>query len=130
MLDTASLSASIQSIQRPPMQFLNSLQTDTPTEARILLTHVPLYRPPGTSCGPLRESRQPIRHEHGYQFQNLLTPEISKTIVDIIRPLAVFSGDDHDYCNVQHNYGGMKFSEYTIKSFSWAMVHISEISLM
>jgi ethanolamine phosphate phosphodiesterase len=126
LLDTASLSASLRSIQDPSMQFLNSLKTDTPTEARILLTHIPLYRPAGTSCGPLRESSQPIRAEHGYQFQNLLTPELSQNIVDIVRPLVVFSGDDHDYCYVQHNYGGMKFPEHTIKSFSWAMVlHIS-----
>jgi ethanolamine phosphate phosphodiesterase len=129
MLDTASLSASLQSIsiRQPPLEFLRSLHSHTPAEARILLTHIPLYRPPGTSCGPLRESNEPIKQEHGHQFQNLLTPEVSKTIIDIVRPLVVFSGDDHDYCYVQHNYGGMKFSEYTVKSFSWAMVSPFEI---
>jgi len=102
-------------------QFLeNYAKGDAPP--RILLTHIPLYRAEGTSCGPLRESSNPIHVGKGYQYQNVLTPDLSSRIVDIVRPLAVFSGDDHDYCFVQHNYGGMKIPEHTIKSFSWAMV--------
>jgi ethanolamine phosphate phosphodiesterase len=128
LLDTVSLSAQeTQSISRQPQQFLDSLTSYEPTELRILLTHIPLYRPEGTSCGPLRESKNPIRVGKGYQYQNVLTPDLSQKIVDIVRPLAVFSGDDHDYCLVQHNYGGMKIPEHTVKSFSWAMV--SEITI-
>ena len=123
LLDTVSLSAiSTPSISGPPQQFLDSLRSFEPTEPRILLTHIPLYRAEGTSCGLLRESPHPIRVGKGYQYQNVLTPELSKSVVDIIRPLAIFSGDDHDYCYVQHNYGGMKIPEHTVKSFSWAMV--------
>jgi hypothetical protein len=47
---------------------------------------------------------------------------LSQEIVDIVRPMGVFSGDDHDYCYVEHNFGGMTFPEHTVKSFSWAMV--------
>jgi hypothetical protein len=121
-----SLSATAkQSVFRPPQDFLESLRSQTPTEPRILLTHIPLYRTDGTSCGPLRESNQGIRVGKGYQYQNVLMPDLTKKVVDIIRPLAVFSGDDHDYCHVQHNFGGMKIPEYTVKTFSWAMVSYS-----
>jgi ethanolamine phosphate phosphodiesterase len=127
LLDTVSLSAVTQySISRHPQEFLESLRSTEPTEPRILLTHIPLFRPEGTSCGPLRESKTGIHLGKGYQYQNVLTPELSKKVVDIIRPLAVFSGDDHDYCFVQHNYGGMKIPEHTVRSFSWAMVCMSQ----
>ncbi|KAL8668347.1 MAG: hypothetical protein Q9168_007018 [Polycauliona sp. 1 TL-2023] len=109
----------------------------------ILLTHVPLYRAKDTACGPLRERSPPstkpnqegeylekdpgnaIRVEHGFQYQNVLTPDISKEIIDKIGDVqSVFSGDDHDYCEVLHRgytspSGGIR--EITVKAFSWAM---------
>ncbi|KAI9714194.1 MAG: hypothetical protein M1812_006415 [Candelaria pacifica] len=111
----------------------------------ILLTHVPLYRPPGTPCGPKREhwppsvaqaKGQPLENDErnaiavraGYQYQNVLTPEISKLLVEKIGNVAhVFSGDDHDYCEVIHKgytagtAGGGGLLEITVKSISWAM---------
>ncbi|KAI9812486.1 MAG: hypothetical protein M1827_004717 [Pycnora praestabilis] len=109
----------------------------------ILLTHVPLFRNPGTPCGPLREhwppsappmglendERNAISVRAGYQYQNVLTPGISKQLVDKIGNVDhVFSGDDHDYCEVihrgytsssQYSVGGIR--EITVKSMSWAM---------
>ncbi|KAI4118051.1 MAG: hypothetical protein LQ345_001816 [Seirophora villosa] len=117
----------------------------------ILLTHVPLYRASGTPCGPLREHLPPstapdaetgeylssdpqnaIKVEAGIQYQNVLTPEISREIIERVGDVAfVFSGDDHDYCDVVHRgyttnalgggggVGGIR--EITVKSFSWAM---------
>ena len=126
LLDTVSLSADQTSpIAQAPRQFLTSLRSSEPAEPRILLTHIPLYRQDGTSCGLLRESKTPIHVGHGYQYQNILTQSLSHEIVDIVRPMAVFSGDDHDYCYVEHNFGGMKIPEHTVKSFSWAMVRSS-----
>jgi ethanolamine phosphate phosphodiesterase len=123
LLDTVSLSADqVPPIADPPRRFLKSIHSSEPAEPRILLTHIPLYRRDGTSCGPLRESKNPIHVGQGYQYQNVLTPTLSQEIVDIVRPMAVFSGDDHDYCYVEHNFGGMKIPEHTLKSFSWAMV--------
>lgn len=123
LLDTVSLSADPDSpISEPPRRYLTSLRSSEPAEPRILLTHIPLYRRDGTSCGPLRESKNPIHVGHGYQYQNVLTPALSQEIVEIVRPMGVFSGDDHDYCYVEHNFGGMKIPEHTVKSFSWAMV--------
>ncbi|KAK5172179.1 uncharacterized protein LTR77_003817 [Saxophila tyrrhenica] len=110
----------------------------------ILLTHVPLFRNPDTDCGPMRERGNSIKVQFGYQYQNVVTQTLSKDIVhkvsaagDIIQ---VFSGDDHDYCDVTHRYNvpqpGTKsyfpnddslkaryqqIKEITVKSFSWAM---------
>lgn len=113
---------------------------DLPT---ILLSHVPLYRAPGTPCGPLREhwppspppegQTEPLEHDErnaitvagGYQYQNVLTPEISKDITEKIGDIRyAFSGDDHDYCEVVHRgylSGGGGIREITVKSMSWAM---------
>ena len=102
----------------------------------VLLTHVPLYRDPGTDCGVLRERGHAISISGGYQYQNTLTRELSNEVAqkvsnagDIVH---IFSGDDHDYCDVYHRYNigniGKNRSpeptsvrETTVKSFSWAM---------
>ena len=118
----------------------HDIDTDIPS---VLLTHVPLYRAAGTPCGPLREHYPPskpgtisnespekdeanaISLRQGVQYQNVLTPALSNDLVDLIGDVThVFSGDDHDYCEVVHREytskgGGIK--EITVKSLSWAM---------
>lgn len=108
-------------------------QTELPT---ILLTHVPLYRLPGTPCGPLRERWPPSRDiksperddgnaisiQKGYQYQNVLEPGLSEELVEKVGNVGlVFSGDDHDYCEVLHQSLGSGVREITVKSMSWAM---------
>ncbi len=114
--------------------------TDFPT---ILLTHVPLYRAPGTPCGPQREhwppspppkgqttplsfdERNAISVSGGYQYQNVMNREITTDIANKIGDIRyAFSGDDHDYCEVLHRgyaSGGGGIREITVKSISWAM---------
>ncbi|KAI1349334.1 hypothetical protein F5Y01DRAFT_188359 [Xylaria sp. FL0043] len=111
--------------------------TDFPT---ILLTHVPLYRESGTPCGPMREHwpptpppkgqtgpvipdhRNAISVSSGYQYQNVLSDEDSiKLIKSIGNVIHVFSGDDHDYCEVVHSPEKENVREITVKSFSMAM---------
>ena len=110
----------------------------------VLLSHVPLYRPPESDCSRLREKGNSIRIAMGYQYQNVLTQPLSKDIVTKVSAagdiVGIFSGDDHDYCDVTHKYniapytplfaegapGDMKsrlthIKEITVKSFSWAM---------
>lgn len=100
----------------------------------ILLSHVPLYRAPGTPCGPMREHwppanppqaidhRNAISVSRGYQYQNVLNEVDS---VDLVKKIGnvvhAFSGDDHDYCELTHadNKGNVK--EITVKSISMAM---------
>lgn len=101
----------------------------------ILLTHVPLYRNPATPCGPLRERYPPsaegleeddpnsIKISSGYQYQNVLTKTISNDIVSKVGPnlVHVYSGDDHDYCEITHREFSGSPKEITVKSTSWAM---------
>lgn len=118
-------------------------EVDPSTEIpSVLLTHVPLYRAPGTPCGPLRERFPPSRPAQeagemtskdernalpvgaGVQYQTVLTSAISNEIVEKVGDVEdVFSGDDHDYCAVIHRgytsrYGGVR--EITVKAMSWA----------
>lgn len=111
--------------------------TDLPT---ILLTHVPLYRAIGTSCGPFREhwppatppagqtdpvfpdERNAISISGGYQYQNVLSEEDSVRLVsDIGNVVSVFSGDDHDYCELIHPDNKNRAREITVKAISYAM---------
>lgn len=110
---------------------------DFPT---ILLTHVPLYRGPGTPCGPKREhwpptpppkgqttpvnpdDRNAISLSAGYQYQNVLGEDDSVRLVSTIgNVVSVFSGDDHDYCEIVHPSNKNNAREITVKSISWAM---------
>ncbi|KAF2498361.1 hypothetical protein BU16DRAFT_481200 [Lophium mytilinum] len=114
--------------------------SDFPT---ILLSHVPLYRDKGTPCGPMREhwppspppkgqketleidERNAIAVRGGYQYQNVVAKELTKTITEKIENIGyAFSGDDHDYCEVVHrgySSAGGGIREITVKSISWAM---------
>ncbi|WPH02343.1 Hypothetical protein R9X50_00520600 [Acrodontium crateriforme] len=104
----------------------------------ILLTHVPLFREHNVDCGPLREKGRALSIAMGYQYQNVLTQSLSNSVVSKVSEAGdivhVFSGDDHDYCDVSHRYnvprarGETRLSstmrtirETTVKSFSWAM---------
>ncbi|KAF9793242.1 Metallo-dependent phosphatase-like protein [Thelephora terrestris] len=102
-----------------PLEFIKGLSKAPGQEGvhNILITHIPLYRPPGTDCGPSRE-RGTIRAGRGTGYENTLSSEISEFLIARIRPVLVFSGDDHDYCEVRHQ-GGVQ--EVTVKSFSMAM---------
>ncbi|KAF5027697.1 hypothetical protein F66182_181 [Fusarium sp. NRRL 66182] len=110
---------------------------DFPT---ILLTHVPLYRNPGTPCGPQREhwppttppkgQKEPVIPDNrnalsvvgGYQYQNVLNELDSVKLVKSIGNVKhVFSGDDHDYCEVVHSDAKENVREITVKSMSMAM---------
>ncbi|KAL1735503.1 Metallo-dependent phosphatase-like protein [Schizophyllum commune] len=87
---------------------------------RILLTHIPLHRPPKSGCGPLRE-RGTIRAGHGGGYENTISRDASQMLLEAIKPTYVFSGDDHDYCEYTHHYSGRIAQEITVKSLSMAM---------
>lgn len=106
-------------------------QAELPT---ILLSHVPLFRPPGTPCGPKREHwppanppqdvdpRNAISVWKGYQYQNVLEEVDSVDLVNKIGNVVhAFSGDDHDYCELTHAENQGRVKEITVKSISMAM---------
>lgn len=111
-----------QDLAKASLPHANADITEFPT---ILLTHVPLYRAPDTSCGPLREHGNAISVSGGYQYQNVLNREITTDIANKIGDIRyAFSGDDHDYCELVHRgyaSGGGGIREVTVKSISWAM---------
>jgi ethanolamine phosphate phosphodiesterase len=113
---------------------------DSPEFPTILLTHVPLYRGVGTPCGPKREhwppatppkgQTQPVNPDErnaisiskGYQYQNVLSESDSVRLVSSIgNVVSVYSGDDHDYCEIVHSEAKSHAREITVKSMSWAM---------
>lgn len=106
----------------------------------ILLSHVPLWREAGTPCGPQREhwpptkpakgSSGPVSPDNrnaltiagGYQYQNVLSMSDSNKLLDKVGDVVnVFSGDDHDYCEVVHAHSYGSVLEITVKSLSMAM---------
>jgi ethanolamine phosphate phosphodiesterase len=59
---------------------------DTPL---ILFSHIPLYRPPYSDCGRLREKGSiPVARGEGYQ--TLLSPETSQLLLNTLRPSLIF----------------------------------------
>ncbi|CAO3587336.1 unnamed protein product [Absidia cylindrospora] len=139
-LDTAALTNTDPNtktmIQQEALDVMNAMrmanqQRENPGH-RVLLTHVPLYRPEETSCGPLRVQSRPFIYQHyGYQYQNMMNADVSQAILQSIQPDLVFSGDDHDFCEVTHAYyppsdnnnvGGQQQQhsaiEYTVPTFS------------
>jgi ethanolamine phosphate phosphodiesterase len=128
LLDTSSLLNTVSpEIYEPPSNFLNEVSNSRTPYVRLLFSHIPLYRPPDTYCGPYRESSLSIRVGAGYQYQNTLDVDLTSRILDSIWPvMGVFSGDDHDSCVINHVLEGRneEVPEYTVKSFSWAMVFV------
>lgn len=60
------------------------------TKPRALFTHIPLYRPEGTSCGKARESTRSIRQGAGKNYQNELDEATTKWLVEALKPTIVF----------------------------------------
>ncbi|GAA5979805.1 hypothetical protein JCM10908_003052 [Rhodotorula pacifica] len=107
-------------------QWLNDLGDGPITQPRILLTHIPLYRPEGTPCGRAREATRPIRQGNGRNYQNELDKETTQWLMDRVRPSLVYSGDDHDSCVYATEFsspldGRTPVTETTVKAFSMAM---------
>lgn len=105
-------------IQAPP----SAARTGPISQPRILLTHIPLYRPEGTSCGRMREASRPIRQGTGRNYQNELDERTTKWLMDRIRPSLVYSGDDHDSCVYATGFtspldGRTPVTETTVKAF-------------
>ncbi|KAJ1911328.1 hypothetical protein IWQ60_010197 [Tieghemiomyces parasiticus] len=110
-------------LSRNTTRFLDEVATESDSTLRLLFTHIPLYRPDGTDCGPRRHNNTPINQESGFQYQNLVLEEDTATILTKLRPAVVFTGDDHDQCLIHHELPGpppRRIPEYTVGSFSMA----------
>ncbi|CAI4393694.1 CBM_collapsed_G0013510.mRNA.1.CDS.1 [Saccharomyces cerevisiae] len=127
LLDTISLSDKTNpNVSRIPRQFLDNFAMGSHPLPRILLTHVPLWRDPEQqTCGQLRESKEPFPIQKGHQYQTVIENDISQEILTKIQPEILFSGDDHDHCQISHSYpfqGKTKNAqEITVKSCAMNM---------
>ncbi|KAI0260861.1 hypothetical protein BC834DRAFT_831138, partial [Gloeopeniophorella convolvens] len=98
----------------------------------ILFSHIPLHRAESKGCGPLRE-RGTIHRGVGHRWQKTLGKQTSSFLLESLRPVAIFSADDRDYCDVTHALPAVDgrttaVHETTVKSYSPAR-HISQPSL-
>jgi hypothetical protein len=94
---------------------------EQPSLPRILFTHVPLHRLDTTYCGKTRETEQTIKDRKGEQYQNMVNITLSREVLESIQPDMVFSGDDHDWCEIAHpTIGGNFVPEVTARTFSFA----------
>jgi hypothetical protein len=119
LLDSISLTSSEPALAQKAQAFMSGL--GSPSKPRLLVTHIPLYRPADSSCGPMRESSKGILIQGGYQYQNVLLPETSDAIWKEVQPSLIFAGDDHDYCDHVHARPSAEVHEINVKSFSWTM---------
>ncbi|KAJ2726266.1 hypothetical protein GGI07_000743 [Coemansia sp. Benny D115] len=125
LLDTLTLENDDPRVSNQSAQLVARLAADSNNlMPRLLFTHVPLWRPPKTFCGAERQSREKyLLDRRGYQFRDQLFQNTTHALLRDIRPDAVFSGDDHDSCTVQHPIPGSmsdRATEYTIGAFGWA----------
>ncbi|KII92954.1 hypothetical protein PLICRDRAFT_103385 [Plicaturopsis crispa FD-325 SS-3] len=111
------------------IEFVKSFAEDKHNDPVILFSHIPLARPKDSSCGSLRE-RGSINRGYGFGYQNTLGVETSQFLLETTRPLLIFSGDDHDYCEYVHalsprrespSSAPLQVREVSVKSFSMAM---------
>ncbi|KAH0452368.1 hypothetical protein IEQ34_019667 [Dendrobium chrysotoxum] len=90
-------------------QFIKNISTANMSRPRVLLTHIPLYRPDDSPCGSYRSSGvinqrvSYVGHDQGIRYQNYLTKETSDRLLYLIKPSLVLSGHDHDQCTVTHS---------------------------
>lgn len=118
ILDTVALSSPDEKVSKDARAFLNSYKKSKSEKPKMLITHVPLFRPADAYCGPLRETNSSIKIQRGFQYQNVLDVTTSDEIWQIVKPSIIFAGDDHDHCDYKHDNG---IHEINVKSFSWAM---------
>ncbi|KAK0595882.1 hypothetical protein LWI29_010854 [Acer saccharum] len=105
--------------------FIKNVSVDVQSLPRVLLTHIPLYRKDWAPCGPHRTSpvinQRILRavHDQEILYQNYITEESSIRILDLIKPVLILSGHDHDQCTVTHKSNSGTIKEHTVGTLSW-----------
>ncbi|KAJ2999485.1 hypothetical protein HDV02_002798 [Globomyces sp. JEL0801] len=119
-LDTIGLSGRPESqAYKTAHEFLQSLTLDSVgPERRILLTHVPFWRPENSECGPRRRAK-PLTNRRDF-----IQPDIANNVLRAIKPDLIISGDDHDDCVYVHRIDGMEITEHSVGTFSWLQGNI------
>ncbi|KAJ6809189.1 uncharacterized protein M6B38_161360 [Iris pallida] len=126
VVDAQTLDGPVQKKQTSlSWDFIKNVSKVDSLNPRILLTHIPLYRPDDTPCGPYRSSsviNQRIAYatpDQEIKYQNYLSSETSSKLLRLIRPILVLSGHDHDQCTVTHSTPLGDVPEHTLGTISW-----------
>ncbi|VDC00390.1 unnamed protein product [Peniophora sp. CBMAI 1063] len=103
-----------------PVEFVKRLAEEGRPEPVVLLSHIPLHRPESRKCGPLRERGTSIQRGAGPGWQTTLEKHTTRFLLQSLSPVAIFSGDNRDYCDIAHALpsGKGEVHEITLKSFS------------
>lgn len=72
-------------VPRGPVEFVKQTAESRPEGPVILFTHIPLARPLGADCGPLRE-RGTIQQGFGFGYQNTLMDGATEFLLDRLNP--------------------------------------------
>jgi len=126
VIDAQTLDGAKKSKERSSSwEFIKTLSPGNTSNPKVLLTHIPLYRPDNTPCGPHRSSpviNQRVSYaalDQGITYQNYLTKETSDLLLSLLKPVLVLSGHDHDQCTVIHSTPFWPVTEHTLGTISW-----------
>ncbi|PAN49282.1 hypothetical protein PAHAL_9G438700 [Panicum hallii] len=126
VIDAQTLDGARKSKERSSSwEFIKTLSPGNTSNPKVLLTHIPLYRPDNTPCGPHRSSpviNQRVSYaafDQGITYQNYLTKETSDLLLSLLQPVLVLSGHDHDQCTVVHSTPFGPVTEHTLGTISW-----------
>lgn len=109
------------------MSFITKIGSQRRTKTRILFDHVTLWKDPNVQrCDARRESRKDFPLTRGHQYQSALDKATSEMLLEKLSPDVIFSGDDHDFCEVVEEYvdgfgNERKSISVNVKSISMAM---------
>lgn len=113
-----------QNLASSPLDFVKNVSMDVQSYPRVLLTHIPLYRQDEMYCGPNRKSpvinQRISRTADGeIRYQNYVSDETSDFLLELIKPVLILSGHDHDQCTITHKSTSQSVMEHTVGTISW-----------
>ncbi|KAF0720624.1 Aste57867_181 [Aphanomyces stellatus] len=133
-LNTMAMDDNVEDVHlhHESLLFLQNIETERKLMGyyppMVLLTHVPLYRPDDTACGPLRANEDGhVTYEAPTfkytQRDHVLSEELSSRLLNALRPDYVFSAHTHAVCEYSHSvpFQTKPIPEYTVPTFSWGM---------
>lgn len=84
----------------------------------ILMQHFPLFRKSDSLCA--EPDQAPLNEKYRTMRENweVLSEEATGTLLDSVKPRAVFGGHSHNGCTLWHGEP-YNFWEHTVSSFSW-----------
>ncbi|KAH8953168.1 hypothetical protein BDL97_08G009700 [Sphagnum fallax] len=116
-VDAQVLDAAVADVANSSWSFIQEISKEKNPLPRVLVTHIPLYRPDDTPCGANRAS--PVINQVPELLDRVIIYKDSRCHKTCSGQVMVLSGHDHDQCYHVHETTQGSFPEYTVGSFSW-----------